>query len=54
MTKYKLLIIWDTEPEEIREEHYFDTMAEAQKAKDNVELAFGMQMEWMGICEVTK
>lgn len=51
---YRLIIIWDEEPEDIRDEYTYKTRQEAEQAMANMRKAFGYQMEWMGIREETR
>ena len=51
---YRLIILWDSEPDEIREEYTYKTRQAAEQAMANVRKAFGHQMEWMGIREETR
>lgn len=49
MAKVEVVIIWDTGEKEV---HQYDHILEAKMVKHGYEVAFGNQIQWIGIREV--
>ena len=48
MAKVEVVIIWDTGEKEV---HQYDHILEAKMVKHGYEVAFGNQIQWIGIRE---
>lgn len=52
--KYRLIIIWESEPEELKDIYTYNTRTEAEQAMQDTRKTYGYQMEYMGIQEATR